>query len=197
MTSRAEYRLLLRQDNADIRLSKFGHEAGLISDKVYEKVCRKEDETRSEIERVSHVFVGENPHTNDFLSAFHSVPVTSGIGLSDLIKRPELSYDITAPLDPDRPYLSSSVREQVNIQIKYSGYIDRQEKQVSHFKKLEDKLIPDSIDYDKVPSLRIEARQKLKEARPVSIGQASRILGVSPSDISVLMIYIESGKYLG
>ncbi len=197
MTSRAEYRLLLRQDNADIRLSKFGHEAGLISDKVYEKVCRKEDETRSEIERVSHVFVGENPHTNDFLSAFHSVPVTSGIGLSDLIKRPELSYDITAPLDPDRPYLSSSVREQVNIQIKYSGYIDRQEKQVSHFKKLEDKLIPYSIDYDKVPSLRIEARQKLKEARPVSIGQASRILGVSPSDISVLMIYIESGKYLG
>lgn len=196
MTSRAEYRLLLRQDNADIRLSKFGHDAGLISDERYTKVEDKIKETKEEIDRVSRVFVGENPHTNNFLAAYHSVPVQSGIGLSELIRRPELSYDITAPIDEERPSLPATVREQVNIQIKYSGYIDRQEKQVQHFKKLEDKLIPEQLDYDKVPSLRIEARQKLKGARPVSIGQASRILGVSPSDISVLMIYIESGKYL-
>ena len=196
MTSRAEYRLLLRQDNADIRLSKYGYEAGLISDEKYRRVQDKIEKTRDEIDRVNKVFVGENSHTNDFLQAYHSVPVTSGIGLSELIRRPELSYDITAPLDSERPSLPAQVREQVNIQIKYSGYIERQEKQVQHFEKLEDKLIPESLDYDKVPSLRIEARQKLKEARPVSIGQASRILGVSPSDISVLMIYIESGKYL-
>lgn len=196
MTSRAEYRLLLRQDNADIRLSKYGHEAGLISDDRYEQVEDKIEETREEIDRVDRVFVGDNQRTRNFLQAYHSVPVNSGIGLSELIRRPELSYDKTAPLDADRPYLSDSVREQVNIQIKYSGYIERQEKQVKHFQKLEDKLIPGDLDYDKVPSLRIEARQKLKAARPVSIGQASRILGVSPSDISVLMIYIESGKYL-
>lgn len=113
-----------------------------------------------------------------------------------MIRRPELSYDKTAPLDPDRPSLNDSVREQVNVQIKYEGYLAREQKQVEHFKKLEDKLIPEELDYDKVPSLRIEARQKLKDTRPVSVGQASRILGVSPSDISVLMIYIESGKYL-
>ena len=196
MTSRAEYRLLLRQDNADIRLSKYGHDAGLISDDRYEQVENKIEETREEIERVDRVFVGDNQKTRDFLQAYHSVPVNSGIGLSELIRRPELSYDKTAPLDEDRPHLNDSVREQVNIQIKYSGYIERQEKQVKHFQRLEDKLIPEELDYDKVPSLRIEARQKLKAARPVSIGQASRILGVSPSDVSVLMIYIESGKYL-
>ena len=196
MTSRAEYRLLLRQDNADIRLSKYGHDAGLISDDRYEQVEDKIEETREEIDRVDRVFVGDNQRTRDFLQAYHSVPVNSGIGLSELIRRPELSYDKTAPLDEDRPHLNDSVREQVNIQIKYSGYIERQEKQVKHFQRLEDKLIPEELDYDKVPSLRIEARQKLKAARPVSIGQASRILGVSPSDISVLMIYIESGKYL-
>lgn len=196
MTSRAEYRLLLRQDNADIRLSKYGHDAGLISDDRYEQVEDKIEETREEINRVDRVFVGDNQKTRDFLQAYHSVPVNSGIGLSELIRRPELSYDKTAPLDEDRPHLNDSVREQVNIQIKYSGYIERQEKQVKHFQKLEDKLIPEELDYDIVPSLRIEARQKLKAARPVSIGQASRILGVSPSDISVLMIYIESGKYL-
>lgn len=196
MTSRAEYRLLLRQDNADIRLSKYGHDAGLISDDRYEQVEDKIEETREEIDRVDRVFVGDNQRTRNFLQAYHSVPVNSGIGLSELIRRPELSYDKTAPLDEDRPHLNDSVREQVNIQIKYSGYIERQEKQVKHFQKLEDKLIPEELDYDNVPSLRIEARQKLKAARPVSIGQASRILGVSPSDISVLMIYIESGKYL-
>lgn len=196
MTSRAEYRLLLRQDNADIRLSKYGHDAGLISDDRYEQVEDKIEETREEINRVDRVFVGDNQKTRDFLQAYHSVPVNSGIGLSELIRRPELSYDKTAPLDEDRPHLNDSVREQVNIQIKYSGYIERQEKQVKHFQRLEDKLIPEELDYDIVPSLRIEARQKLKAARPVSIGQASRILGVSPSDISVLMIYIESGKYL-
>lgn len=196
MTSRAEYRLLLRQDNADIRLSKFGHEAGLISDDRFDKVEEKIDETREEISRVDKVFVGDNEHTRNFLMAFHTVPVNSGIGLSELIRRPELSYDKTAPLDPDRPSLNDSVREQVNVQIKYEGYLAREQKQVEHFKKLEDKLIPEELDYDKVPSLRIEARQKLKDTRPVSVGQASRILGVSPSDISVLMIYIESGKYL-
>ena len=196
MTSRAEYRLLLRQDNADIRLSKFGHEAGLISDDRFDKVEEKIDETREEISRVDKVFVGDNEHTRNFLKAFHTVPVNSGIGLSELIRRPELSYDKTAPLDPDRPSLNDSVREQVNVQIKYEGYLAREKKQVEHFKKLEDKLIPEELDYDKVPSLRIEARQKLKDTRPVSVGQASRILGVSPSDISVLMIYIESGKYL-
>ena len=196
MTSRAEYRLLLRQDNADIRLSKYGHDAGLISDDRYEQVENKIEETREEIDRVDRVFVGDNQRTRDFLQAYHSVPVNSGIGLSELIRRPELSYDKTAPLDEDRPHLNDSVREQVNIQIKYSGYIERQEKQVKHFQRLEDKLIPEELDYDQVPSLRIEARQKLKAARPVSIGQASRILGVSPSDISVLMIFIESGKYL-
>ena len=196
MTSRAEYRLLLRQDNADIRLSKFGHEAGLISDDRFDKVEEKIDETREEISRVDKVFVGDNEHTRNFLKAFHTVLVNSGIGLSELIRRPELSYDKTAPLDPDRPSLNDSVREQVNVQIKYEGYLAREQKQVEHFKKLEDKLIPEELDYDKVPSLRIEARQKLKDTRPVSVGQASRILGVSPSDISVLMIYIESGKYL-
>ncbi|MDD6551700.1 MAG: tRNA uridine-5-carboxymethylaminomethyl(34) synthesis enzyme MnmG [Lachnospiraceae bacterium] len=196
MTSRAEYRLLLRQDNADIRLSKYGHEAGLISEDRFEKVEDKIEETKEEISRVDKVFVGDNKKTRNFLKAYHSVPVNSGVGLSELIRRPELSYDKTAPLDDNRPSLDASVREQVNIQIKYSGYIERQVKQVQHFQKLEDKLIPEELDYDKVPSLRIEAIQKLKASRPVSIGQASRILGVSPSDISVLMIYIESGKYL-
>ena len=191
MTSRAEYRLLLRQDNADQRLTKIGHEVGLISDERYEKLLDKEEKIEKEIERLKHTNVGTSDKVQETLEKFGSTKLTSGISLAELIRRPELDYDAIAPIDVSRPELEDDVIEQVNINIKYDGYISRQMKQVEQFKKLETKRIPDSIDYDDVKSLRIEAVQKLKQYRPISIGQASRISGVSPADISVLLVYME------
>ena len=191
MTSRAEYRLLLRQDNADLRLTKKGYQVGLISKERYEKVVKKEQLIQEEIDRVSHIIVGANNKVSEFLKRNNSVPLNKGISLAELIRRPELSYEVLKELDPERPKLPDDVVEQVNINIKYEGYIIRQMKQVSNFKKLENKRLEKDFDYDAVNGLRIEARQKLKLYRPVSIGQASRISGVSPADISVLLIYLE------
>lgn len=191
MTSRAEYRLLLRQDNADLRLSKYGYQVGLISEERYQWVCEKEKLILDEINRVKSVTVGAAKEVQDLLEEYGSVPLTTGIKLTELIRRPELSYDILAPIDKKRPNLPQEVREQVNINIKYEGYIKRQVKQVESFKKLEKRKIPESLNYDEVDSLRIEARQKLKLYRPLSIGQASRISGVSPADITMLLVYLE------
>ena len=191
MTSRAEYRLLLRQDNADLRLRKYGYEAGLVSEEEMEKTVLKEKQIREEIERVSHVYLGTGEAVRKFLRDHDSTELESGASLIELIRRPELTYDMLAELDPERPPLPADVAEQVNIEIKYKGYIDRQRRQVVQFEKAESKKIPENIDYDSVMSLRIEARQKLKEFRPANIGQASRIAGVSPADISVLMVYLK------
>lgn len=194
MTSRAEYRLLLRQDNADQRLTKLGYEIGLIPRERYERLLKKEELIRTEIERLNLTNVGNTDKVQNLLEACKSTPLASGASLAELIRRPELSYRMLEEIDEDRPRfpeeLSDEVIDQVEISIKYDGYISRQKKQVEQFKKLENKKIPEDIDYDKVKSLRIEAVQKLKEYRPVSIGQASRISGVSPADISVLMVYI-------
>ena len=194
MTSRAEYRLLLRQDNADLRLTKIGHEMGLISEERYQNLLEKEREIAEEIARVEKVFVGTSEQVQELLNEYGSTPLDSGISLAELIKRPELSYDIVAPLDPKRPKLMRGVAEQVNIHMKYDGYIQRQMRQVEQFQKLENKKLPDSLDYNEVPSLRTEARQKLTAVRPLSIGQASRISGVSPADISVLLVWLEHKK---
>ena len=196
MTSRAEYRLLLRQDNADLRLSKIGYEIGLISQERYDWVCKKEELIAQEIERVSQERIGANKEVQALLESYGSIPLNTGVTLAELIRRPELDYEKLAPIDKNRPKLAYDVIEQVNINIKYDGYITRQIKLVENFKKLEKKLIPEDIDYDVVPSLRIEARQKLKLYRPISIGQASRISGVSPADISVLLVYMEQIKHL-
>lgn len=192
MTSRAEYRLLLRQDNADLRLSKIGYEVGLLSKERYLHVVEKEKKINEEIERVKTINIGAKKEVQDLLVSYGSIPLSNGIKLVDLIRRPELDYDKLASIDPDRPSLSDEVREEVNIYIKYEGYLLRQAKQVEQFKKLESKKLPADIDYDDVSSLRIEARQKLSKLRPVSIGQASRISGVSPADISVLLVYLET-----
>ena len=195
MTSRAEYRLLLRQDNADQRLSKKGYELGLISKERYERLELKEKLINEEIERLKHVTVGTGDAVQDLLKECGSTPLNSGSTMVDLIRRPELSYELLKGIDINRPAfpveLEEEVIEQVNIAIKYDGYIKRQKKQVEQFKKLENKKIPKNIDYDKIKSLRIEAQQKLKEYQPISIGQASRISGVSPADISVLLVYLE------
>lgn len=196
MTSRAEYRLLLRQDNADLRLSKIGYEIGLISQERYDWVCKKEELIAKEIERVSAERIGANKEVQALLESYGSIPLNTGVTLAELIRRPELDYEKLAPIDKNRPELPYDVIEQVNINIKYDGYITRQIKLVENFKKLEKKLIPEDIDYDEVPSLRIEARQKLKLYRPISIGQASRISGVSPADVSVLLVYMEQIKHL-
>ena len=195
MTSRAEYRLLLRQDNADLRLSKKGYEIGLISQERYEWICQKEVLIQKEIERVAGVKIGANKEVQALLESYGSIPLNTGTTLIVLIRRPELDYEKLAPIDKERPELPYDVVEQVNINIKYDGYIVRQIKQVEHYKKLENKIIAEDFDYDEVPSLRIEARQKLKLYRPLSIGQASRISGVSPADISVLLVYMEQMKY--
>ena len=195
MTSRAEYRLLLRQDNADLRLSKYGYKIGLISKERYDWVIKKEQLIKEEIERLNHVNIGANKETQALLEQYHSVPLNTGTTLSELIRRPELCYEMLAPLDKERKELPEEVIEQVNINIKYDGYIKRQIKQVEHFKKLETKRIPEDFNYDDVGSLRLEARQKLKLYRPISIGQASRISGVSPADISVLLVYMEQMHY--
>ena len=195
MTSRAEYRLLLRQDNADIRLSGIGHKIGLISDERYEKVMNKISLTEKEIERLENTTIGASKGVQEFLEANGSTPLKTGSNLAELIRRPELSYEMLADFDKEREELPMDVIEQVNINIKYDGYIKRQLKQVEQFKKLEKKKIPENFDYDEVGSLRIEARQKLKMYKPYSIGQASRISGVSPADISVLLVYME-GKHV-
>lgn len=194
MTSRAEYRLLLRQDNADLRLSKKGYEIGLISKERYDWVCKKEELIKEEIARVAKVHIGANKEVQALLESFGSIPLNTGVTLTELIRRPELDYEKLAPIDKNRPKLPYDVREQVNINIKYDGYISRQIKQVESFKRLEKKKIPEGFDYDDVPSLRIEARQKLKTYRPTSIGQASRISGVSLADISVLLVYMETQR---
>ena len=192
MTSRAEYRLLLRQDNADLRLRKKGWEVGLIDDETYHKLQEKERMIHEEIERVEHTTVGGSAEVQSLLESQGSTLLKSGTTIAELIRRPELNYKVLAPIDKERPELPEDVCEQVEINIKYDGYIHRQMKQVEQFKKLEQKKIPEDIDYEDVGSLRIEARQKLEAYRPVSIGQASRISGVSPADISVLLVYLES-----
>ena len=191
MTSRAEYRLLLRQDNADLRLSKKGYRVGLISQERYDWILEKERLIEEEIARVEKVNIGANKKVQALLEEYESTPLNTGTSLAELIRRPELNYEVLAPIDEDRPELPDEVAEQVNINIKYDGYIKRQIKQVENFKKLEVKKTQEDFDYDDVNSLRIEARQKLKQYQPVNIGQASRISGVSPADISVLLVYME------
>ena len=191
MTSRAEYRLLLRQDNADLRLRKRGYEVGLVSEELYHKTLEKEKMIREEILRLKDTLVGASEHVQKFLKEHDSAPLRTGSNLAELICRPELSYAILSEIDEKRISLPDDVIEQVEIEIKYEGYIQRQLRQVEQYKKMEKKRIPEQIDYDDVPSLRLEARQKLKLYHPISVGQASRISGVSPADISVLLIYLE------
>ena len=190
MTSRAEYRLLLRQDNADLRLTKIGHDIGLIDNERYKKLLDKEKMIDAEVERMKKTTVGARAEVQELLARYESTALQSGTTLAELLKRPELSYEIIGKIDKDRQELPEDVKEQVNIELKYEGYIKRQLRQVEQYKKLENKKIPDDIDYDDVYSLRKEAVQKLKELRPASVGQASRISGVSPADISVLLIYL-------
>ena len=192
MTSRSEYRLLLRQDNADLRLTEKGYKVGLISEERYHRTLKKKQEIEEEIRRVWNTKAGADAAVQQFLENHNSTPLKTAVCLGELIRRPELDYEMLAPIDTGRPELPEDVREQVNIEIKYEGYIRRQRTQVQAFKKMEKRKIPENFDYDEVPSLRIEARQKLKKIRPASLGQASRIAGVSPADISVLLVYMES-----
>lgn len=194
MTSRAEFRLLLRQDNADQRLTPIGHEIGLISDERYAALLEKERLIAEEIKRVQAVTMGPGEALLALLEKNGTAAIKNGTRLSDLIKRPELTYDKLAEIDPERPNLSAEVREQVNIRIKYEGYISQQLKQVKQFQKLENRLLPLDLDYEGIQGLRLEARQKLNLVRPENLGQASRITGVSPADISVLLIYMEQRK---
>ena len=194
MTSRAEYRLLLRQDNADLRLTHYGYEIGLIDEKRMNYVKYKEKAINEEIERLNNTFVGTSQNVQELLERRNSTLLTNGVTLADLVRRPELSYDDIEPIDKDRPELSEDIREQVNINIKYAGYIERQRRQVEHFKKLENKKIPSDIDYKAISGLRSEAVQKLDKFRPLNVGQAQRISGVSPADISVLLVYMDSVK---
>ena len=191
MTSRAEYRLLLRQDNADLRLRKYGYQVGLITQEEYDYVCYKEKAIAEEVERLKNVRIGAATANQEYLRSLGSADLKTACSLAELICRPELSYEKVKGLDPERPDLPDAVKEQVEINIRYEGYIARQKKQVEQFEKLENKKIPDRIDYDDVGSLRLEARQKLKEFRPASIGQASRISGVTPADVTVILIYLE------
>lgn len=194
MTSRAEYRLLLRQDNADLRLTEIGYEVGLISEERYETLLEKKHLIKKEIQRLQNTTVGGKEEVQKLLEENNSTLLQSGISLAELLKRPELSYEILKPIDHGRPELPFDVTEQVNIELKYDGYIKRQMRQVEQFKKLEKKHIPENIDYRDVYSLRKEAVQKLNEMRPSSVGQASRISGVSPADISVLLVYLEKSN---
>ena len=191
MTSRAEYRLLLRQDNADIRLRKYGHDVGLISDEQMQELYDMEKAIENEISRVKKTSLPPSEEVNAFLASKNSTQISTGINLAELVRRPELSYQELAVLDREREPLSDRIAEQVNIEIKYEGYISRQMRQVEQFKKTEEKKIPADIDYDDVKSLRLEARQKLKAFRPESIGQASRIAGVTPADANVLLVYLK------
>jgi tRNA uridine 5-carboxymethylaminomethyl modification enzyme len=191
MTSRAEYRLLLRQDNADLRLRKKGYEIGLVSEQQYRASLKKEEQIRSEMERLKRVTLGANKEVQTFLENCGSSLLKTTSSLAELICRPELSYALLAELDKERKALPEQVIEQVEIELKYAGYIQRQQRQVAQFKKMEKRKIPEEIDYDQISSLRMEARQKLKDFRPVSVGQASRISGVTPADISVLLVQLE------
>ena len=191
MTSRAEYRLLLRQDNADERLTEIGYQVGLISEERYQKFRKKMSMIEDEIERVKETYVGNSDEIQKLLQQYKSTPLVSGISLAELIRRPELSYDILGSVDEERPKLPKEVCEEVNINLKYEGYIKRQKRQVEQFKKLEKRKIPHDIDYHDITNLRLEAIQKLSDIRPESVGQAARISGVSPSDISVLLVYLE------
>ncbi len=195
MTSRAEYRLLLRQDNADLRLRKKGYEVGLVDEETYKNTLVKKKEIQAEIKRVEKVNIGASEAVQNVLKKYKSTPLKNGTTLAELIRRPELSYEKLNEIDKERPDLPWDVKEQVNINIKYDGYIKRQLKQVEQFKKLEEKKIPQNIDYDEISGLRIEARQKLKLYHPMSIGQASRIAGVSPADVSVLLVYMEQFRH--
>lgn len=194
MTSRAEYRLLLRQDNADLRLTEYGYKYGLISQERYDRFLAKKSAIEAEIKRVSKINFGPTNEVNSLLESLGSSPLSTGVNMGDIIKRPEITYDMLAPIDTERPELSDEVKEHVNIQIKYEGYIARQMKQVEAFKKLEAKKIPDNIDYDDVMGLRLEATQKFKAVRPVNIGQASRISGVSPADVNMLLVYLNGRR---
>ncbi|MBO5398273.1 MAG: tRNA uridine-5-carboxymethylaminomethyl(34) synthesis enzyme MnmG [Clostridia bacterium] len=194
MTSRAEYRLLLRQDNADLRLTEYGHEVGLISEERYQKFLKKKSEIEEEIERLQTKNVKPNEVTNSFLRKYGASELTAGVKLSELLKRTELNYEKLAEIDTKRPELDRQVKEEVEIMVKYAGYIEMQKRQVEGFKKLEKKILPEDINYDDVKGIRLEARQKLNKFRPYSLGQASRISGVSPADISVLLIYLEGLK---
>ena len=190
MTSRAEYRLLLRQDNADKRLTPIGYKIGLISEERYNKFLRKYENIEKEIDRVKHLTIKPTTEVNNLLNKYNTTEITTGVKLSELIKRTELSYDILAPIDSERPVLSKQERDEVDIEIKYEGYIKLQQEQIENFKKLEEKKLPKDIDYEKLSGIRIEARQKLNKFKPDNIGQASRISGISPADISVLLIYL-------
>lgn len=190
MTSRSEYRLLLRQDNADERLMPIGHKLGLVSDDTYSAFLKREEQKTAEICRLNTVFLAPGEEINALLESAGTAPLTTGIRMSDLIKRPQVSYDMLAPFDKERPSLSRSVREKVEVEIKYEGYIARQKAQVNEMLRLEGKKIPENIDYNDVYGLRLEAREKLDKVRPTDIGQASRISGVSPADVSVLLIYL-------
>ena len=194
MTSRAEYRLLLRQDNADLRLTEIGHEVGLISEERYEKFCKKRENIEKEIERVKKLTIKATDEVNNILREKGTNEITGGTKLSDLLKRTELSYKDFENVDISRPELTEEEQEEVEIQVKYEGYINLQNQQVEKFKKLENKLLPKEIDYSEIKGLCLEARQKLNKIKPVSVGQASRISGVSPADISVLLIYLEQLK---
>ena len=195
MTSRAEYRLLLRQDNADLRLREKGYEIGLITEEQYRALLMKKSLIEQEINRLKNVLIGASRKNQDFFESHNSATLKTGVSLAELMCRPELSYEILAEIDPERKELPADVIEQVEIEIKYEGYIERQLRQVEQFKKMEKKKIPSEINYDDIESLRLEARQKLKALKPVSVGQASRISGVSPADISVLVVYLEQWKY--
>lgn len=194
MTSRAEYRLLLRQDNADLRLRQIGYEVGLVPEELYLATLHKKEKIDKEVTRLKNTIVGASKHIQEFLTAHESAPLKTGVTLAELICRPELTYEMIAAIDPERISLPVDVVEQVEIEIKYEGYIERQLKQVEHYKKMEKKKIPADLDYNDVGSLRLEARQKLIAYKPVSVGQASRISGVSPADISVLLVYLENYK---
>jgi len=196
MTSRSEYRLLLRQDNADQRLTKIGYQVGLISEERYQHLLEKERQIEEEVARLESVFVGCTENVQETLRRYNSTELKSGTSLAELLKRPEIKYDSLADIDPERPVLSKEVTDQVEINLKYDGYIKRQLKQVEQFKKLENKKIPMDLDYKEIGSLRVEAVQKLEAYRPLSIGQASRISGVSPADISVILVYLEQRKHL-
>ena len=195
MTSRAEYRLLLRQDNADLRLRKIGYEIGLVSREDYEKLVEKEKNIEREVDRLEHTNIGANKQVQEFLESHGSTALKTGATLAELVRRPELNYFMLTEIDSERPDLSADTAEQVNINIKYEGYIKRQQQQVSQFKKLERKKLDEKFDYNSVKGLRREAIQKLNAHKPVSIGQASRISGVSPADISVLLVYLEQQRH--
>ena len=190
MTSRAEYRLILRQDNADTRLTPIGHKIGLISDDRYNKFLKKHENVEKEIKRVKETVISPTEEVNELLESKGTSRITTGVHLDELLKRTELTYESLSAIDKDRPCLTRAEKEQVEVQIKYEGYINRQMIQIGQFKKLEKKMLPKDIDYNEISGLALEARQKLNKQKPESIGQASRISGVSPADISVLLVWL-------